>query len=249
MDSVLGSLVFPGARSVSEPGSRTIVASHMSRAKYERIARFYDLLDLYFETTRYRALRPQLFEGASGRLLDAGLGTGRNMPYYPERTEVVGIDLSPAMLSRAKSRRDQLGLKTGLFVMDVMETAFPDRYFDDIVATFLFCVLEPDQQMPALRELRRICKPTGSIRIIEYEWPQNPLQRMIMRLWAPWVRWAYGAAFDRNTEQYMEAAGPEVVAKRYVYRDVIKLIIARPSPERFPFDGTRSRCFRSRQRT
>ncbi len=50
-----------------------------------------------------------------------------------------------------------------------------------------------------------------------------------MRLWVAWVRWAYGAAFDRNTEQYMEEAGLEVVEKRYVYRDIIKLIIARPS--------------------
>ena len=210
----------------------------MSRAKYERISRFYDLLDLYFEYARYRPLRSQLFKAGLGRLLDAGVGTGRNMPYYPERTEVVGIDLSPAMLSRAKSRQDQLGLKMGLFVMDVLETAFPDQYFDNIVATFLFCVLEPAQQMPALRELRRICKPTGSIRIIEYEWSQNPLRRMIMRLWAPWVRWAYGAAFDRNTEQYMEEAGLEVVEKRYVYRDIMKLIIARPSLDA---DGPRRR--------
>ncbi len=50
-----------------------------------------------------------------------------------------------------------------------------------------------------------------------------------MRLWVAWVRWAYGAAFDRNTEQYMEEAGLEVVEKRYVYRDIMKLIIARPS--------------------
>ena len=41
--------------------------------------------------------------------------------------------------------------------------AFPDRHFDAIVATFLFCVLDDELQLPALRELKRICKPDGVI--------------------------------------------------------------------------------------
>ena len=73
--------------------------------RYERIAAFYDFLDLPFEYGRYRKIRPLLFEGLSGRLLDAGVGTGRNFPFYPPAAEVIGIDLSPAMLARAERRR------------------------------------------------------------------------------------------------------------------------------------------------
>ena len=152
---------FLGPGSVTERSSGGIVNPRTIRASYERIARFYDLLDLYFEYGRYRPLRAQLFEGLSGRLLDAGVGTGRHMPFYPEGTEVVGIDFSPTMLSRAGRRRDRLGLKVDLLEMDVLKTGFPDRHFDNIVATFLFCVLDEAQQMPALQELRRICKPHG----------------------------------------------------------------------------------------
>jgi hypothetical protein len=50
-----------------------------------------------------------------------------------------------------------------------------------------------------------------------------------MRLWAPWVRWLYGAGFDRKTEQYLPEAGLELVEKRFLYRDTIKLIVARPA--------------------
>jgi hypothetical protein len=50
-----------------------------------------------------------------------------------------------------------------------------------------------------------------------------------MRLWAPWVRWLYGAAFDRQTERYIPQAGLEVVETRFLYRDMIKLIVARPA--------------------
>ena len=70
--------------------------------RYQRIAWAYDLLDLPFEYGRYRKIRPLLFRGLSGRILEAGVGTGRNFPFYPPGSEVVGIDLSPAMLARAE---------------------------------------------------------------------------------------------------------------------------------------------------
>ena len=54
-----------------------------TRQRYQRIAPLYDLLDLPFEYRRYRKLRPLLFEGMSGRILDAGVGTGRNFQFYP----------------------------------------------------------------------------------------------------------------------------------------------------------------------
>jgi ubiquinone/menaquinone biosynthesis C-methylase UbiE len=195
---------------------------------YRRIAAFYDLLDLPFEYGRYRALRPVLFEGLSGTILDAGVGTGRNMPFYPKDAKMVGIDLSPAMLARARRRRDALGLEVTLEEMDVLHIAFPDNSFDAVAATFLFCVLAPEQQAPALRELARVCKPRGQIRILEYAYSKNPARRLVMRLWAPWVRWAYGAAFDRATEGYLADAGLETVETRFLYADIIKLIVARP---------------------
>ena len=72
--------------------------------RYQRIAPLYDILDFPFEYGRYRHIRPQLFQGLSGRILDAGSGTGRNIASYPAAADVVGIDLSPAMLARADKR-------------------------------------------------------------------------------------------------------------------------------------------------
>ncbi len=200
---------------------------------YRHIAVFYDLLDLPFEYSRYRPLRIELFADLNGTILDAGVGTGRNMPYYPKGakprgSKVVGIDLSPAMLARAKRRRDRLGFEVALEEMDVLHTSFPDHSFDVVVATFLFCVLPPEHQAPALRELARICKPGGQIRILEYAYSKQPFRLFIMRLWAPWVRWAYGATFDRATEGYLAEAGLEAVETRFLYKDIIKLIVARP---------------------
>ncbi len=194
---------------------------------YDRVAALYDLLDLPFEYGRYRAIRRQLFVGVSGSVLDAGVGTGRNMPFYPPSAEVIGIDLSAQMLARARGRQTSLGVRTELKQGDIRATSFANARFDYIVATFLFCVLSEQDQLPALRELKRICRPHGEIRLLEYAYSVNPFRRFIMRLWAPWVRLVYGAAFDRDTEHYVEAAGLALVEKRFVFKDIIKLLVLR----------------------
>ncbi|MGE5271895.1 MAG: class I SAM-dependent methyltransferase [Thiohalocapsa sp.] len=195
--------------------------------RYERIAPFYDLLDLPFERRRYQALRPLLFQGLDGRLLDAGVGTGRNCEFYPAAADVTGIDLSPAMLARAARRCPTLAAAGRLKCMDVTALDFPDRSFDAAVATFLFCVLPDALQVPALRELGRVVKPGGTIRLLEYVRPRGTVRRLLSRLWQPWVAWAYGASFDRQTERHIPEAGLELVESRYVVEDLVKLLTAR----------------------
>ena len=196
---------------------------------YRTIARLYDLLDLPFEHFRYRRIRPQLWQGLAGRVLDAGVGTGRNMPYYPKAAEMTGLDLSPAMLMRARQRRQALGIAVTLQQGNICATGFPDGHFDAVASSFLFCVLDDRLQLAALSELRRICKPGGEIRVLEYALSAHPLRRAIMRLWAPWVAFAYGARFDRNTGQYASAAGLEIVGDRFVHGDTIRLLTLRAS--------------------
>ena len=169
-----------------------------------------------------------MFEGVKGTVLDAGVGTGRNFPYYPSGTKVVGIDLSPAMLKRARQRKDALGTTVELREMNVLEMEFEDDSFDAVISTFLFCVLDNEHQIPALKELSRVCRPNGKIHILEYALSKNPLRRFIMKMWAPWVRFAYGAEFNRNTEQYLEVAGLDIIEKVFLYKDIIKLITLRP---------------------
>ena len=199
--------------------------------RYERIAPFYDLLDLPFERRRYRALRPLLFRDLSGCLLDAGIGTGRNCEFYPSEAIIFGIDISPAMLARAQRRCPTLSTAGHLYQMDVTKLDFPASSFDAAVATFLFCVLPDDLQVPALRELGRVVKPGGTIRLLEYVRPRGTIRRMISRIWQPWIAWAYGASFDRDTENHIPEAGLELIESRYVVDELIKLLTARVADE------------------
>jgi ubiquinone/menaquinone biosynthesis C-methylase UbiE len=131
------------------------------------------------------------------------------------------------MLARARQRLGQARAAVELCEMDVTHLDFPDRHFDSAVATFLFCVLPDEKQTPALAEIKRVLKPGGILRLLEYTRPTDPFRRAVTKLWEPWVHWAYGASFDRNTEQYIPAAGLQLIESRFVVGDLIKLITVR----------------------
>ena len=108
--------------------------------------------------------------------------------------------------------------------MDVTHMDLPDRAFDAAATSFLFCVLPNALQIPALRELHRVVRPGGAIRLMEYVRPQGRIRRLIAKLWDPWIAWAYGASFDRQTEMHIRNAGLNISMNRFVVTDLIKLI-------------------------
>lgn len=156
---------------------------------YHRLAWAYDLLQFPREVRRYRKIRPQLFRGLSGRILEAAVGTGRNFPFYPPGSQVVGIDLSPAMLARAQRRRATAAAPVELRRMDVTKLDFPDRSFDAAVATLLFSTLPDELHAAAMRELRRVVKPGGVIRCLEYDRPRSGTRRTCQIFELPEGQW------------------------------------------------------------
>ncbi|MFV2034422.1 MAG: class I SAM-dependent methyltransferase [Halocynthiibacter sp.] len=140
---------------------------------YSTISRPYDVLDLPLEYWRYRPLRKLLRQDLNGRIPDAGIGAGCNIPVYPTGAETVGIDPSGALRKRAAGRQARLGAKVDMHLCNICETTFEDQSFDAIASSFLFCILYDQLQLPALRELRRLCKPDGDIRNLEYAKSKN----------------------------------------------------------------------------
>jgi ubiquinone/menaquinone biosynthesis C-methylase UbiE len=132
------------------------------------------------------------------------------------------------MLARAERRRPSAAAEVELRQMDVTCLDFPDRFFDAAVATFLFCVLPDELQVPALKEIGRVVKAEGIIRLLEYTRPRGTLRWAMTKLWEPWVRWAYGASFDRRTQERVPEAGLQLIEARFVVDELIQLISARP---------------------
>ena len=133
-----------------------------TRARYNRIAPLYDALEWFTERTAFETWRQQLWTGVSaGRVLEIGVGTGKNLSYYPASAQVTAIDLSERMLQRAQRRAATLGVQVDLRLMDAQHLEFPASTFDAAVATFVFCSV-PDP-VAGLRELGRVVRPEGDI--------------------------------------------------------------------------------------
>ena len=77
-------------------------ATEVTRARYNRMARVYDVMQWYTERARVKRRRQEFWSHVpTGKVLEVGVGTGKNMPYYPKGARVTAIDLSEAMLVRA----------------------------------------------------------------------------------------------------------------------------------------------------
>lgn len=110
--------------------------------------------------------RSDRFGDVEGKVLDVACGTGTNFRYLPETVELVGIDISPEMLANAETQLSALGRDGTLRRMDAQDLDFPDESFDTVISALSTCTF-PDP-VAALREMERVCKPDGTIRLVEH---------------------------------------------------------------------------------
>jgi len=193
--------------------------------KYSITALFYDILDYPWER-QYRQWRRELLKDLHGKVLEAGVGTGRNLKYYPSNVQLTAIDLSPAMLKRAEKRARDARCKVTLKQEDAtLLSSIPSNHFDWIFSTFICCVM-PDQLQPlAIQQFARVLKPGGRFRLLEMIYSKDTQMRKRQERFAPFVEKVYGARFDRNTLAYLQQSESlKVTQTRFLKNDVYLLI-------------------------
>ena len=147
----------------------------LMRKAYARWAPIYDIFyDKLTEPTARAVVKAAMACGP--KVLEAGVGTGLALGYYPAEAEVHGVDLSEDMLRRAQDKVEKRGLShvRSLQVMDVTRLGFPDESFDAVTAQFIITLVpEPET---ALDEFMRVLKPGGEI-VLANHWgqPSGPI--------------------------------------------------------------------------
>lgn len=127
--------------------------------------------------------RQWLCGNAVGDTLEIGIGRGRNLGLYQPGVRLVGIELSPAMLSIAQRRAGALGVAVDLRLGDAQDLPFDDASFDTVVLCFVLCSIpDPDR---AMREVARVLRPSGTLRALEHVRSPNPAVRLCERLLEP----------------------------------------------------------------
>jgi len=155
---------------------------------------------------RRRALVPQ----ARGKVLEIGMGTGRNLPFYDRSriTQLVGVDPALQMHSLAQRRSAQAGLDVELVGLTAERLPLPDESFDTVVCTYTLCSIA--HPVAALREVWRVLKPGGQFLFCEHgRAPDASVarwQRRIQPLWTPMMGCCH---LDRDVPALLREAGLE----------------------------------------
>lgn len=193
--------------------------------KYNRIASLYEILDLPLELPYFRKWRKKALSDLSGKVLEVGIGTGRNLKYYPSRCSVTGIDNSKGMLDQAGKKAK--GMKNiTLLLMDAEHLDFPDNSFDYVVTTFVLCTIP--YPVKALKEMRRVLKPSGEFIALEHMLSNDPLIVFLEELIKPFLFLLFGDHTTRHTVENIEKSGFSIQEiKNLALKDVFRIIRAK----------------------
>jgi len=173
--------------------------------------------------SKWRQLLWSRVEGTS--ILEVGVGTGKNFPYYPADVEVAAIDFSGRMLERARDKAGRQNLNVRLLQMDVQNLEFKDNTFDSVVTSFVFCSV-PDP-VRGLLEIERVCKPGGKVVMLEHVLSANRVLGWLMNMLNPLVVRMMGANINRRTVENVGKSGLVVEQVTDLAAGIFKLIEAR----------------------
>jgi phosphatidylethanolamine/phosphatidyl-N-methylethanolamine N-methyltransferase len=182
------------------------------KAAYRRWAPVYDNTFGRF-TTEGRRHAVEIINQRHGKVLEVGVGTGLSLPEYGRHLELVGIDLSPEMLDKAREKVVEEGLSnvTGLHEMDASELTFPTGSFDTVVAMYVMTVVpEPEKVM---RELARVCRVGGEVILVNHFSQEEGVRGWVERRMAPFAdKLGWHPVFD--VDRVMVCDNLSVVGRR-----------------------------------
>jgi demethylmenaquinone methyltransferase/2-methoxy-6-polyprenyl-1,4-benzoquinol methylase len=199
--------------------------NRLLQRKYGVTSLFYDFLDYPWEI-QYRKWRPRLLEDVRGSVIEAGVGTGRNLRHYHPSVELTGIDLSQEMLRIATRRSKSAECEFHAVHEDAtLMTTIPPDSFDWLVSTFLCCVMPDHLQPLAINQFERVLKPGAHFRLLEMVYSKDSKLRKRQQRISPFVYFMYGARFDRNTVAYIEQSSALEITNTYFLKQDVYLVI------------------------
>ena len=194
------------------------------KRRYNRVAGVYDYLDAPMELLAFKKYRGKVLNEVSGKTLEIGIGTGKNLEFYPDDADITAIDFSEKMLERAEKRADKLQKNVKLYQMDVQDLEFEDDVFDSAFSTCVFCSV-PDP-VEGLKEVKRVLKPGGQLILLEHVLSDYRLIKPLMNLFNPVTVRLWGANINRKTSENVRKAGFKNISVKNLSLDIVKLIKA-----------------------
>jgi ubiquinone/menaquinone biosynthesis C-methylase UbiE len=192
---------------------------------YEKQAPRYDRSIAFWEKVLFRDGRQWVCSRAQGEVLEVAIGTGRNLTFYPAGVRLTGIDLSPAMLERARERAGKLGMEVDLREGDAQDLPFPGGSFDTVVCTLSLCNVPDDRR--AVAEMKRVLRPGGRLLLLDHIRAASGLGRAVQKaLEFVWVR-LEGEHLLRRPLEHAKAEGLRIEERERYKRGIVERVSAR----------------------
>lgn len=195
----------------------------LTKQKWDRASRLYDLMNAFGPERRWASAKRQLFARMRGRVLFVAVGTGLDIPLFPSHQTIVGIDISPRMLDKARARAAAYKGHLELTLADVQALDEPDASFDQAFTSCTFCSV-PDP-VRGLREVRRVLKPGGELHMFEHTGSRYFPFNMMLHVLTPLSRQT-GPDLDRDTIANVRQAGFQVTGVERIFLDVVNVVHA-----------------------
>lgn len=195
----------------------------MIKSAYERYV-LPSLLDWVCGLGMMQKQRSLLVPKAHGRVLEIGIGSGLNLPFYDKSlvTELCAVDPSAELTNKAQKRAQKAGLDVDILQLGAEKIPAEDNSFDCIVCTFTLCTI-PDVEA-ALLEMRRVLKPGGQFLFCEHGLaPDDGVARWQKRLNPYWKPCAGGCNLHRSSPDLLRTAG-------FTIEDLEQMYLPGPKP-------------------
>ena len=197
---------------------------HVTRTKWDRAAVVFDLIASYGPEKRWEVFKRDLFSNmGNGEILFVAVGTGLDVPCFPEGRTITGIDISQKMLDQATRRTNAYQGCLQLLQADVHDMPFGDAQFDQVFTSCTFCSVP--NPVDGLKALKRVLKPHGELFMFEHTGSRVFPFRPMMDLMTLLTR-KFGPEMNRQTVENVIAAGFTLKKVTHVYMDVVKTIHA-----------------------
>ena len=199
-------------------------ADERTRRLWDRYASRYDREIRRSERLLFPGGRSWVCSRTRGEVLEVAIGTGLNLPYYPQGITLTGIDLSPAMLAIARDRAEALGLEADLREASAEALPFPDASFDPVVCTVSLCNIPGDRA--AIAEMYRVLRPGGQLILLDHVASDRRWVLAIERLLEPVTIRLNGDYLTRRPLPLVEAAGFAVTGSERLKLGIIERLTA-----------------------
>ena len=198
------------------------LSQNQIKKKYNRFSLFYDLVEWPIEKLLFSKWRKKLLKNSKGKVLEIGVGTGKNLSYYNyHKIDLTVIDISKGMLNRAKEKAKKHDFPVKFKLANSEKLPFEDNSFDYIVCTFVLCSVS--DQVKILKEMKRVLKKKGKILFLEHMLSRNKFIAFLEHLHNPITKFLFGFNINRKTIENIKKSGSKIVKdKNIAVKDVFK---------------------------